>query len=124
HRLVPFEAAQLEDDGVVCLPRASSTAGAAVHDQVLGSLGDLGIEVVHQHPHRGLLRPRLAGDVRTAGRPNRSGHLSSPITASAVSITAPDRISAAAAASSGATTRSGPTPWTCMRRAARPPAVA
>ena len=43
--------------------------GAAVDDQVVGPLGDLGIEVVHQHAQRGFLRPALARERRRrAGR--------------------------------------------------------
>ena len=34
---------------------------AAVHDQIVGPLGDVRIEIVHQHPQRGFLRPALAG---------------------------------------------------------------
>ena len=42
-------------------------APATVDDEVLGSLGDCGIEVVHEHPHRGFLVPAEAGDARTRG---------------------------------------------------------
>src|SRR5262249_29701146 len=34
--------------------------GAAIDDQLAGVLGDLRVEVVHEHPHGGLLRPPLA----------------------------------------------------------------
>ena len=61
----------MRDDRVERLPRPRGAAGAAVHDEVLGALGDLGVEVVHQHPHRGLLRPRAAGQL---GSP-RGAHL-------------------------------------------------
>ena len=48
----------------------AARAGAAVDDQILGTLGDLGIEIVHQHPQRGFLRPALAGERRAARRAN------------------------------------------------------
>ena len=37
--------------------RAGRAAGAAVDDEVLGTLGDLGVQVVHEHPQRGLGLP-------------------------------------------------------------------
>ena len=46
---------------------AGRAAGAAVDDQVLGVLGDLGVEVVHQHPQGGFLLPALATDLGAAG---------------------------------------------------------
>ena len=42
--------------------------GAAVDDEVVRVLGDLRIEVVHEHPERGFLLPALAGDLGAAGR--------------------------------------------------------
>src|SRR5207249_3307576 len=55
---------------------------------------------------------------------DRPAHFSRPATASAASITSPLLINASAAASSGATTRSGPTPLTCLRRSLRTAPVA
>ena len=87
-RLVVLEFAQAGQDRVVRLPRARGLAGAAVHDEVLGSLGDLGVEVVHQHPQRGLGLPRLGGQLGAVGgvdgesfvgRACRDHQLSSPI---------------------------------------------
>ena len=87
--------------------------GAAVDDEVVGALGDLGVEVVHQHPQRGLLRPALAGELGAARRADL---------ARARSSQRPDRgldrldaarrsaTSSSAAASSGASQRSGPGP--------------
>ena len=63
-RLVALELPQLADDRVERRPRACRATGAAVDDQVVGPLGDLGIEVVHQHPHGGFLLPALAGQAR------------------------------------------------------------
>ena len=56
------------DDGVERLPDARRLAGAAVDDQIVGPLGDLGIEIVHQHPQRGFLWPSLARQRRAARR--------------------------------------------------------
>ena len=50
---------------------------AAVDDQIVGPLGDVGIEVVHQHAQRGFLRPALAGErgaARRADGAGRRGH--------------------------------------------------
>ncbi len=54
-------------DRVERLPAAGGAAGAAVDDEILGVLGDLGVEVVHQHPQRGFLLPALAGQLGAAG---------------------------------------------------------
>ena len=67
-RLVVLEAAQRGDDGVERRPAARRASRAAVDDEVVGPLGHLGIEVVHQHPQRGFLRPSLAGERRAARR--------------------------------------------------------
>ena len=48
-------------------PGAGGLAAAAVDDQVLGPLGDLGVEVVHEHAQGGLLEPALAGQLCAAG---------------------------------------------------------
>ena len=62
-RLVVLEAPELGDDRVERVPAARRAAGSAVHDQVVGILGHLGVEVVHQHPQRGFLLPSLAGEL-------------------------------------------------------------
>ena len=49
--LVVAERAQLADDRVERVPRARRAPGAAVDDEVVGALGHVGVEVVHQHPH-------------------------------------------------------------------------
>ena len=82
-RLVPLERAQLTDDRVERRPRTGRTTGAAVDDQVLGALRDLGIEVIHQHPQGGFLLPALAGQAGAAwcshlARSRRRGHPRSP----------------------------------------------
>ena len=66
---VAFQPLQLGDDGVEGIP-ARRAAGATVDDEVVRVLGDLGIEVVHEHPERGFLLPTLAGDLRAARRAN------------------------------------------------------
>ncbi len=58
-------------DGVEGVPRARRPSGAAVHDEVVGSLGHLGIEVVHQHAQRRLGGPRSTGERRPPWRPHR-----------------------------------------------------
>ena len=67
-RLVVLERAQRRDDRVERLPAARGAAGAAVDDEIVGPFGDLGIEIVHQHPQRGFLRPSFAGERRAARR--------------------------------------------------------
>jgi hypothetical protein len=58
--LVVAQPAELGDDGVEGLPAARRATGAAVDDQVLGILGHIWVEVVHEHPQRGFLLPSLA----------------------------------------------------------------
>ena len=57
-RLVVAEAQQRPHDRLERVVRARGAAGAAVDDEVLGPLGDFGIEVVQQHPQRRLGLPR------------------------------------------------------------------
>ena len=63
---------QLADDRVEGLPRAGGLAGAAVDHQLVRLLGDLGIEVVHQHPERGFLAPAAAAERAAPRRPDGS----------------------------------------------------
>ena len=72
HGLVGLQAAQRPHDRVERLPAAGGAAGAAVDHQILGMLGDLGVEVVHQHPQRGLLLPALTGQLGAAGGPDEA----------------------------------------------------
>ena len=72
-RLVVGEAAQLADDGVERLPAARRAAGAAVDDERVGVLGDLGVEVVHQHPQDGFLLPAAGRELGAAGGSDGSG---------------------------------------------------
>ena len=70
-RLVVGERGEGGADGVEGVPRARRPSGAAVHDEVVGSLGHLGIEVVHQHAQRRLGGPRSTGERRAPWRPHR-----------------------------------------------------
>ena len=63
-----LEPAQRRDDRVERLPRARGAPRAAVDDEVGGILGDLGVEVVHEHAQRGLLQPALAAELGAARR--------------------------------------------------------
>ncbi len=63
-------------DGVEAIPTARGAARAAVDDELIGVLGNLGIEIVVDHAQGGFLMPALAGDFTAAGRADggRSGH--------------------------------------------------
>ena len=67
HRLVVRQRPQRAHQRVVRLPVARRLAGAAVDDEVLGALGVVGVEVVHQHPQRRLGLPRAAGQLGAGG---------------------------------------------------------
>ena len=67
-RLVLVEALQGPDDRRVGVPAPGRAAGAAVHDELVGVFGHLGVEVVHQHAHRALGGPALAAELGAAGR--------------------------------------------------------
>ena len=73
HRLVLLEGAQRADHGVEGAPVAGRLAGAAVDDELVGVLGDLGVEVVLQHPQGGFLLPPPGAQFRAARRPYGSG---------------------------------------------------
>src|SRR5580692_3404743 len=73
--LVILELFQSCDDGLVSLPTAGRAPGSAVDDKILWTLGNLAIEVVHQHAHSRFLLPAFAGDLIAAGRANRDGSL-------------------------------------------------
>ncbi len=65
--LVGLEVAQRAHDGVERRPVAGGLARAAVDDELLGALGHLGVEVVHEHAQRRLGLPALGGELRAAG---------------------------------------------------------
>ena len=71
-RLVVLERAQRGDDLLEALPVARRFADAAVDDQFLGALGDLGVEVVHEHAQRRFGEPAAAA-ISGGPRGARSG---------------------------------------------------
>ena len=76
-RFVALERRQRPDDGVERRPAARRASRSAVDDQILRPFGDVGIEIVHQHPERRFLRPAFAGErgaARGANRPCGDGH--------------------------------------------------
>ncbi|MEY9488179.1 hypothetical protein RKD26_003973 [Streptomyces calvus] len=73
HGLVLLEGLQRADHGVEGAPVAGRLAGAAVDDQLVGVLGDLGVEVVLQHPQGGLLLPSQGARFGAARRSDGAG---------------------------------------------------
>src|SRR5678815_297015 len=71
--LVVIQRLQSLNNGVVAIPIASCFARAAVDHEVLRTLGDFFVEVVHEHAHGGFLLPALAGESVAAWRANASG---------------------------------------------------
>ena len=69
HRLVLLQRAQRAHHGVEGAPVAGGLAGAAVDDELVGVLGDLGVEVVLQHAQGGFLLPSPGAQFRTARCP-------------------------------------------------------
>ncbi len=74
-RLVRVERLQALDDAVEGVPVARGAADAAIDDEILRPLRDLGIEIVHQHAHGRFRAPVAAGDLRAAGRADNPGVL-------------------------------------------------
>ena len=72
-RLVGLEPLQAVDDEVEVLPGARRAADAAVDDELVRVLGDVGVQVVHQHAHRRLGQPALGGDLGAGGREDVAG---------------------------------------------------
>ena len=66
--LVGIQRLQRAHDGVERLPAAGGPPCAAVHHEVLRSLGDLGVEVVHDHAQRRFGLPRLCPQRRAVRR--------------------------------------------------------
>ena len=71
---VVFELLQRSDDGVERRPIAGGAARSSVDDQLIGFLGNLGIQVVHQHPERSFLMPTFTGNFAPTRRANDRGH--------------------------------------------------
>ena len=73
--LVGLERLQGGDDAVEVVPGAGGAADAAVDDELVRVLGDVRVEVVHQHPHRRLGQPGLGGDLGACRRVDVAGVL-------------------------------------------------
>ena len=67
-RLVLVEPLQGGDDAVEVAPGPRGAADSAVDHQLVRVLRHVGVEVVHQHPHRRLGQPGLRGDLGAGGR--------------------------------------------------------
>ena len=67
-RLVGVERAQRLDDAIEAFPVARRAADAAVDDQLVRILRDLGVEIVHQHAQRRFGQPALRCALRAARR--------------------------------------------------------
>jgi hypothetical protein len=61
---------------VICLPTARRASRAAIDDKILGTLGNVRVEIVHQHAHGSFLLPAFAGDLIAARGANRRWGLS------------------------------------------------
>jgi hypothetical protein len=72
-RLVVLQSPQRPDDRLVALPVSRRLSGAAVDDELVRILGDVRVQVVHQHPEGGFLVPALAADLGSGGCPDRPG---------------------------------------------------
>src|SRR5215471_19456456 len=72
---VALEFLQCLDDRAVGFPTTRSAASSAINDEVFGALGDVLVQVVHEHAHGSFLLPSFAGDLVAAGSTNRSGSL-------------------------------------------------
>ena len=71
-RLVAFKPAQGRDDAVERLPVARCAPDAAIDHELARTFGDVGIEIVHEHPERRLGEPALGAEgraVRAANHP-------------------------------------------------------
>ena len=66
--------AQLAHDDVERLPRTGGLARAAVDDEVVGPLGHIGVQVVHQHAQGGFLEPAPAGQLCPARGADDASH--------------------------------------------------
>jgi hypothetical protein len=64
--LVVLKVVERAHDRVVRFPGTGCATGAAVDDEVLGTLSHLGVEVVHEHALGGFGLPRLRGDLGSA----------------------------------------------------------
>ena len=72
-RLVAVQRLEGRDDAIEAVPVARGAADAAVDDELVRLLGDLRIEVVHEHAERRLGQPALGRDLGTARRADEAG---------------------------------------------------
>ena len=69
-RFVVLQILQRRDDGAISFPTARGASRPAVNHQVPGTLGNLFVEVVHEHAHGRFLLPSFAGDGVASRRAN------------------------------------------------------
>src|SRR5690606_2652804 len=138
HRLVVGQCGERADHRVERRPVAGRPPRPAVDDQGVGPLRDLRVEVVAEHPQRGLGLPGPGRERRAARRADGPSTLHDellpgqrsvdqrrgPMTLSAAASTSPEVTNCTAASISGARWRSGPGPATSARSRSRTAAVA
>src|SRR5437016_2216060 len=71
-RFVVLQIAQRTHDCVECFPAPRCPTGPAINNQLVRIFGDVGIEIVHQHPHGGFLVPAFATQLVAARRTDNS----------------------------------------------------
>src|ERR1700682_6156750 len=71
-RLVALELTQRGYDPIEAVPVAGGTADSAVDDKLARPLGDIRIEIFHQHAERGFRQPALGADLGPARSPDRA----------------------------------------------------
>ena len=124
--LVGPQAEKRSDDLFQRSVASRGTSGSAVDDESLGMLGDLGVEIVEQHPQRCLRLPAQCvqrGASRCADRTQIAaecidrrvghgelGHASAPTSDSAASTIVPERIASATTSMSALSDRSSVKP--------------
>ena len=74
-RLIVAQGLERGDDALVAVPVAGGTPDAAVYDELLGPLGDLRVEVVHEHAQRRLSEPAARGKRAAMWRADRVASL-------------------------------------------------
>ena len=65
--LIALEPAQGRDDAVERRPVARRPPDAAIDDELARTFGDVGIEIVHEHPERRFGQPALGAELGSAG---------------------------------------------------------